>query len=346
MIERRGSRTPSKANRPFWLLGISHMVAIAVGAAGMALAVSDHPGLWEKLEPRSASSAFGLQGVPPTTAPKILPRSVETTLPPASTTTAPTTSTTVKRNLAPTTTTTKPKLETPAPVKTKATPAPKVGVLAGKVVAIDPGHDGGNGAHPSIINQPVSNGRGTETEGCDTAGAVAINGYPEHEFTFNVATDLAAILRSQGATVVLTRTTDTGVGPCVPERAAIGNNAHANVAISIHADGGPATGRGFTVLEPVASGVNNSIVGPSEVFAGDLVRDFSQVMPVSNYDGIGGVKPRDDLGGLNLSTVPKVMIECGNMQNPSDVALLTSSTWQEQAAGAMDAAIVTDLTAH
>ena len=38
-------------------------------------------------------------------------------------------------------------------------------------------------------------------------------------------------------------------------------------------------------------------------------------MPVSTYDGVDGLQPRDDLAGLNLTTVPKVLIECGNMRN-------------------------------
>ena len=41
---------------------------------------------------------------------------------------------------------------------------------------------------------------------------------------------------------------------------------------------------------------------------------------------------RDNLGGLNLSTVPKVLIECANMQNPIDAALTESPAWRQQAA--------------
>ena len=47
-------------------------------------------------------------------------------------------------------------------------------------------------------------------------------------------------------------------------------------------------------------------------------------MPVSNYDGVDGLQPRNDLAGLNLTTVPKVLIECGNMQNATDAALLVT----------------------
>ncbi|MGH9029451.1 MAG: N-acetylmuramoyl-L-alanine amidase, partial [Acidimicrobiales bacterium] len=53
------------------------------------------------------------------------------------------------------------------------------------------------------------------------------------QFNFTVAQDLAADLEGEGATVVETRTTNSGAGPCVTQRAAIGNDAHSDAAISI-----------------------------------------------------------------------------------------------------------------
>jgi N-acetylmuramoyl-L-alanine amidase len=146
-----------------------------------------------------------------------------------------------------------------------------------------------------------------------------------------------------GATVVLTRTSNSGVGPCVTERAAIGNDAHANAALSIHADGGPPDGRGFAILEPVADGINDSIIGPSQTLGADLRSAFAAGTgePVSSYDGVNGIQPRDNLGGINLSTVPKVFIECGNMRDAADAALLVNPAWQADAARA----IVNGLTA-
>jgi N-acetylmuramoyl-L-alanine amidase len=83
--------------------------------------------------------------------------------------------------------------------------------LAGLTVAIDPGHDGGNGAAPQIIDQPIDGGGFTEP--CDTAGTETADGYTEHAFNFDVATRAASLLEAEGATVVLTRTTDTGSRP-------------------------------------------------------------------------------------------------------------------------------------
>ena len=215
------------------------------------------------------------------------------------------------------------------------TTAPVRGELAGKVIAIDPGHNGGNFSDPTYINHLVWNGREMET--CDTTGTETDGGYTEAEFNWNVAQYLQADLESKGATVVLTRDSNTGVGPCITQRAAIGNAGHADAAISIHADGGPADGRGFAILEPVADGTNSSIIASSQVLGADIRSAFSvgTDMPISTYDGVDGVAPRDDLGGLNLSTVPKVFIECGNMRNATDAALLVTTPWQQQAAAAL-----------
>ena len=212
--------------------------------------------------------------------------------------------------------------------------------LAGIIVGIDPGHDGGNFDDPSYINRLIWNGREWET--CDTTGTETDGGYTEAQFNFNVATFLRAGLQRDGARVVMTRTSNTGVGPCVNTRAQIINRAHANVAIDIHADGGPASGRGFTVLEPVADGPNDRVIGSSRRFGGDVRAAFLRMttMPVSTYDGADGIAYRDDLAGLNLTTVPKVLVECGNMRNATDAALLTSVTFQKEIAGALAAAIV------
>jgi N-acetylmuramoyl-L-alanine amidase len=208
--------------------------------------------------------------------------------------------------------------------------------LRGAVIAIDPGHNGENYLHAAEINQLVN--AVTEMKPCDTTGTKTAAGYTEAAYNFDVATRLAAILRQAGATVVLTRTTNTGWGPCITERAAIGNQAHADAAISIHADGGPANGVGFHVIEPVPiPGYNAAIVPASDRLAVDIRDAYHQGTgePYSNYVGVDGLIARNDLGGLNLSTVPKVFIETGNMRNVWDAARLSDPGFRQQVAQAL-----------
>jgi N-acetylmuramoyl-L-alanine amidase len=219
-------------------------------------------------------------------------------------------------------------------------PSQPVAPLAGVIVGIDPGHNGLNGSDPAYLNHLIWNGRQWET--CDTTGTETDAGYTEALFNFRVALFLRADLLRDGAQVVMTRKTNQGVGPCVNRRAQIINRSHANVAIDIHADGGPPSGRGFAVLEPVADGPNNHVIAASGRFGRDVRAALlaHTAMPVSTYDGVNGLVQRNDLAGLNLTRVAKILIECGNMRNATDAAMLTSTLFQRQLASAFEVAIL------
>ena len=226
-----------------------------------------------------------------------------------------------------------------------AAPAPVGGPLnlkavSGKTIVIDPGHNGGNGAHPEIINKPVPMGTGTKA--CDTTGTQTNSGYQEAAFTFDVANRLAALLNAAGAKVIMTRTDNTGVGPCVDKRAAIGNDAHAAVAVSIHGDGAPPGGHGFHVMEPAKVGApSDAIIAPSHQLA-LKVRDSYRAgtgIPPSTYIGTNGINTRSDMAGLNLSTVPKVLVECGNMRNAGDATFMMSATGRQKVAEGLAAGL-------
>ena len=230
---------------------------------------------------------------------------------------------------------------TPAPSTAAPSTAAPTSVFEGTTIGIDPGHNGLNHTRPDIINKRIRNGRGNDTETCNTTGTETNAGYPESEFTFNVATALARLLRARGAKVVMTRHSNEGVGPCVDQRARIINDAHADVAIDIHADGGPASGRGVAILTPVPDGPNDKVIAASRRFGRILLHRYTALtgIPVSNYDGSNGFAPRDNLAGLNLTTVPKVLIECVNMRNAADAARLVKPVFQRLAAKSMAEAI-------
>jgi N-acetylmuramoyl-L-alanine amidase len=201
------------------------------------------------------------------------------------------------------------------------------------VIVIDPGHNEGNSRHSAEINRQVDIGNGRKA--CDTTGTATNDGYSEASYNTDMANRVAALLRDRGVTVKLTRDPSTPFGPCINERAAIGNNAHADAAISIHADGGPPDGRGFHVIRPLlVAGHNDGIIEPSKQLALDVRDAYRSAtdVPYSTYLGRDGLDARQDLGGLNLSTVPKVFIETGNMRNATDAALLEDAAFRQRIA--------------
>jgi N-acetylmuramoyl-L-alanine amidase len=213
--------------------------------------------------------------------------------------------------------------------------------LEGRTVAIDPGHNGGNRNAPERINRQVNAGGGVR-KACDTTGAQTNDGrLTESRLNFDVATRLRTRLEAQGATVVMTRTNDRGVGPCITGRARIGNDAQADVAISIHADGGPSRGRGFHVIYPKPiKGLNTQIVAPSRAFALDLRAALRRAgLRDANYIGRRGLSQRGDLGGLNLSKVPKVFVEMGNMRNATDARAFKRASHRAKLADALSEGI-------
>jgi N-acetylmuramoyl-L-alanine amidase len=100
------------------------------------------------------------------------------------------------------------------------------------------------------------------------------------------------------------------------------NAIRPNAIVSIHADGGPATGRGFHVLYS-SPPLNDAQAGPAVQFA-QIMRDQlsgSGFVP-STYIGSGGLNPRSDIAGLNLAQYPSILVELGNMKNPADSGLM------------------------
>ncbi|MFG2030532.1 N-acetylmuramoyl-L-alanine amidase [Streptomyces sp. NPDC048825] len=238
--------------------------------------------------------------------------------------------------------------KSPAPSSSSTSRPAASGPLKGKVFVIDPGHNPGNFRHTTEINRQVD--IGTNSKECDTTGTSTNDGYTEARFTLDVSHRLRTLLEQQGATVKFTQDGDRPWGPCVDERARIGNKAKADAVISIHADGSGPGNRGFHVILPGAVNEGEAdtrpIVAPSrelgERIAGNLVSATGSAP--SNYIGDGtGLDVRTDLGGLNLSTVPKVFIECGNMRDSKDAALLTSGAWRQKAAQGISEGIVSFL---
>ncbi len=212
--------------------------------------------------------------------------------------------------------------------------------LRGTVVVLDPGHNPDNREHTREIARRVDIGTGRKE--CDTTGTATDSGYAEALFTLDVARRARAILEERGATVEFTHDGDRPYGPCIDERARAGNEAGADAVVSVHADGSTAGNRGFHVILPArvreGSADTTRIVGPSRRLGEHLADAFAEATGFAPADYLGpatadsGLVTRGDLGGLNLSRVPKVFLECGNMRDPHEARRFTDPKWRGRAA--------------
>ncbi len=208
---------------------------------------------------------------------------------------------------------------------------------------LDPGHNGGNAAHPDEMNRQVPMGFG-QTKPCNTTGTSTNAGYGEHTFTFDVSGRVASLLKSHGITVYLTRPNDIGFGPCVNERADYGNRMHAAAVVAIHADGASSAGHGFHVCTASRrpDGASEATMSRSHTMAVDIHDALTATsgLSTSTYIGSNGYFPRSDLAGLNLSVRPTTFLELGNMRNSHDAGLQSSSSGRQHIASAVASGIL------
>ncbi|KRE26854.1 N-acetylmuramoyl-L-alanine amidase [Mycobacterium sp. Soil538] len=213
--------------------------------------------------------------------------------------------------------------------------------IAGMIVFLDPGHQ----ASMADMGRQVPTGRGG-TKDCQASGTATADGFPEHTFTWDTTLRIRQALTALGVRTAMSRGDDSGPGPCVDERAAMANAIRPNAVVSIHADGGPPTGRGFHVLYS-SPPLNAAQAGPAVQFA-QVMRDqlAGSGIPPATYIGSSGLNPRADIAGLNLAQYPSILVECGNMKNPIDSGLMTTTEGRQKYADAVVRGIVAFLSAR
>jgi N-acetylmuramoyl-L-alanine amidase len=214
--------------------------------------------------------------------------------------------------------------------------------LAGIRIALDPGHQLGNHNFPRQINRPVP--AGGFTKPCNTTGTATNSGYPEATVNFAIATLVKARLQALGATVLMTRTSNSQKlwGPCVDKRGEFGKKVHAVLTVSLHADGAPGSDHGFHVIAPTRRKPWTTDIAAASLRLAKALRSGldGEHLARSNYIGGGtALSIRSDLGTLNMSDVPVAMIEIGNMRNAGDAKRMKAASGRATYAAAVVAGI-------
>ena len=225
----------------------------------------------------------------------------------------------------------------PKPVEFSPT---KAGRLSGLVIALDPGHDVGNGSHLSQINKTYWVGL---TKTCNTTGTATNSGYPEATYAFDVVARLRRLLVANGATVMVTRDRNTVAtyGPCIGARGSFGSQEKARFMVQVHADGGPSRGHGFhTIVPAYYKGYTDDIYRASRVLGLDMIAGMrSRGFVPATYLSTP-LQVKKDTGAQNTSDVPIVTVETLNMRNTADARTATTAAGRQRVALGLFAGIV------
>ncbi|HOB34378.1 MAG: N-acetylmuramoyl-L-alanine amidase [Firmicutes bacterium] len=184
-------------------------------------------------------------------------------------------------------------------------PGSSGGKLAGRVIAIDPGHGGSD------------------------PGAVGVTGLPEKEVVLDVALRLAQKLRAQGAQVVMTRDSDVFIP--LGQRVAIAEAAGAEIYVSVHANAHPSPAIGGT--ETYYYPYKGSAAASSRL-ADSLQRELAGALGLRDI----GVKTADFLV-IRQTSMPSALVELGFLSNAGEEALLRTPEFRQKAADALARAV-------
>ena len=196
-------------------------------------------------------------------------------------------------------------------------------ITNGFLVVIDAGHQ----AKGNSEKEPI--GPGAAEMKAKVAGGTSgrTTDVPEYELTLQLALKLQEELELRGYEVLMVRTTND-VNISNAERAAIANDAGADVFIRIHANGSENTS---------VSGAMTICQTPNNPYNGTL---YAESKALSTYVldelvAAAGCKKEyvwetDSMSGINWCQVPVTIVEVGYMTNPEEEALLVTDAYQDK----------------
>lgn len=180
----------------------------------------------------------------------------------------------------------------------------------------------------------VSAGHGVySTGGAIDRGAVSTvdPSFDEVDFNTYVAQKLRDKLEAAGATVIMIREDENPINMTLYQRSVIANSANADAFIEIHGDSATstATGIGTWIYTDSARLTSSAQV--------DMRNEFGAVMnsAMASATGEPAYVKYGNFSVLRETEIPCVLIECGFLSNPHDVALLKDPAYWEKLAQGM-----------
>jgi len=202
--------------------------------------------------------------------------------------------------------------------------AQSASAVAQYVVVIDPGHQ----QKADLALEPIGPGS-TERKPKVAGGATGVaTRIPEYKQTLAISLKLRDALVTQGVKVVMVRTTNNVDIPN-SKRAAIGNDAKADLVVRVHLNGATdGAVHGVMTLYPDGNRWVTPISAASKR-AAEAIQSAVVAATAALSQGISG---SSIMAGFNYSKRPSVIIECGYLSNAAEDRLIATESYQQKIA--------------
>ena len=194
---------------------------------------------------------------------------------------------------------------------------------AKKLVVLDPGHQ----RQGNYDREPNGPGSSVMKAKCSSGTYGPTSKLNEYELNLMVSFQLREALERRGYRVLMTRESHD-VNLSNVQRAKFANNAGADIAIRIHANGN--TNTALYGAETVCLTRNNpyckSIYTRSRALSDSIINHLCALTGAKNK----GVWETDTMTGINWSTVPVTIVEMGYMSNPTEDQNMATASYQKK----------------